>query len=69
MNEELVEKCRLTDEEISDIWHTFDSSNSNDGSWNYRLKILRQIARRAEAETLKEGYRSVLVHREVNDEY
>ena len=38
----------LPDDTISERWHYFDNANSNDGSWHYRLKLLKGIAREAE---------------------
>ena len=34
----------LSDEEISERWHFKEHSDSNDGSWHYRLGALRWIA-------------------------
>jgi len=43
----------LTDETISEIWHYFEASDSNDNSWHYRLRILRYIAKAQLAECQK----------------
>lgn len=45
MNEQNEFFIPFLDEEISEMWHLKEHSNSNDGSWHYRLGTLRWIVK------------------------
>jgi len=45
-----TEDTVMGDDQISERWHYFEHANSNDGSWHYRLGVLRGIAK-AQAKT------------------
>jgi len=44
----------LDPELISERWHYFEHASSNDGSWHYRLKVLKSLAQEAQRDTVRQ---------------